>query len=70
MTLLQLLKTGAVLRYRAGFGFYAVRQGRDTPVNQTEAEAALRAGRVRPESPQPDKFGVYHFALINKEGRA
>ena len=63
MTLIQLLKTGAVLRYRPGFGFYAVRQGRDTPVNQAEAEAALRAGQVRPEGRGPDQFGVCHFAL-------
>lgn len=27
-----------------------------------EAEAAVRAGQVRPESTGPDKFGVYHFA--------
>lgn len=67
MTLLHLLKTGAVLRYRQGFGFYVVRQGKTTSVNQGEAEAAVRAGRIRPESTQPDKFGVYHFALINKE---
>lgn len=67
MTLIQHLKAGAVLRYRQGFGFYVVRQGKTTSVNQAEAEAAVRAGRVRPESTRPDKFGVYHFALINKE---
>lgn len=66
MTLIQHLRAGAVLRYRQGFGFYVVRQGKTASVNQTEAEAAVRAGRVRPESAQPDKFGVYHFALINR----
>ncbi|WP_280192132.1 hypothetical protein [Delftia sp. PS-11] len=63
MTLLQLLKTGAVLRYRPGFRFYAVQRGREISVNQAEAEAAFRAGQVRPESPEPDRFGVYHLAL-------
>lgn len=67
MTLVQHLRAGAVLRYRQGFGFYAVRQGKQISVDQAEAEAAVRAGRVRPESTQPDKFGVYHFALINRE---
>lgn len=65
MTLLQLLKTGAVLRYRPGFRFYAVQHGREISVNQVEAEAAVRAGRVLPESTGPDGFGVYHFALRN-----
>jgi len=67
MTLLQLLKIGAVLRYRPGFRFYAVRQGREISVNQVEAEAAVRAGRVRPESTGPDGFGVYHFSLRNSQ---
>lgn len=62
MGLIQLLKNGAVLRYRPGFGFYAVRQGQQISVNQTEAEAAVRAGQFRPEGRGPDKFGVYHFA--------
>lgn len=66
MTLLQLLKTGAVLRYRPGFRFYAVQQGREIPVNQVEAEAAFRAGHVRPQSHEPDRFGVYHLALSTK----
>jgi hypothetical protein len=67
MTLIQHLRAGAVLRYRQGFGFYVVKDGKTTSVNQAEAESAIRAGRVRPESAQPDKFGVYHFALTNKE---
>ncbi|MCX7509441.1 hypothetical protein [Delftia tsuruhatensis] len=67
MTLIQHLRAGAVLRYRQGFGFYVVRQGKTTSVNQAEAEQAIRAGRVRPESKQADKFGVFHFALTNKE---
>lgn len=67
MTLIQHLRAGAVLRYRQGFGFYVVRQGKTTSVNQSEAESAIRAGRVRPESKEADKFGVYHFALTNKE---
>lgn len=66
MTLLQLLKTGAVLRYRPGFRFYAVQQGREISVNQAEAEAAFRAGQVRPENAEPDRFGVYHLALARK----
>lgn len=67
MTLIQHLRAGAVLRYRQGFGFYVVHQGKTTSVNQDEAEQAVRAGRVRPESKEPDKFGVHHFALTNKE---
>lgn len=67
MNLIQHLRAGAVLRYRQGFGFYAVRQGRQISVDQDEAEAAIRAGRVRPESKEADKFGVHHFALTNKE---
>ncbi|QFS66528.1 hypothetical protein [Delftia tsuruhatensis] len=66
MTLLQLLKTGAVLRYRPGFRFYAVKHGREISVNQVEAEAAFRAGHVRPQSSEPDRFGVYHLALSTK----
>jgi hypothetical protein len=67
MTLIQHLRAGAVLRYRQGFGFYVVKAGKTTSVNQAEAEAAVRAGRVRPESKEADKFGVYHFALTNRE---
>lgn len=67
MNLMQLLKTGAALRYRQGIGFYAVKQGKTEAVNQYEAEAAVRARRVRPESHGADKFGVYHFALTTKE---
>jgi hypothetical protein len=63
MGLIHMLKNGAVLRYREGFGFYAVRQGQQISVDQTEAEAAVRAGRARPEGRGPDKFGVFHFAL-------
>lgn len=66
MTLLQLLSSGAVLRYRPGFRFYAVQAGRQIPVDQAEAEGAFRAGRVRPESPEPDRFGVYHLVLSTK----
>lgn len=67
MTIIQHLKSGAVLRYRQGFGFYVVKDGKSTNVQQTEAESAIRAGRVRPESTRPDKFGVYHFSLTTKE---
>jgi hypothetical protein len=62
IALQQHLKTGAALRYREGFGFYVVQQGKTTPVNQAEAETAVRERRVRPEGGGPDKFGVYHFA--------
>lgn len=65
--LTDVLKNGASLRYREGFGFYAVRQGKQISVNQDEAETALRAGHVRPESAGPDGFGVYHFALRKKQ---
>jgi hypothetical protein len=67
MTLIQHLRAGAVLRYRQGFGFYVVKDGKSTNVTQDEAMAAIRAGRVRPESKEADKFGVFHFALTNKE---
>lgn len=67
MTLIQQLRSGAVLRYRQGFGFYVVKDGKTTSVNQTEAEVAIRSGRVRPESKEADKFGVFHFALTNRE---
>lgn len=63
MGLIQMLKNGAVLRYREGFGFYAVKAGLQSPVDQSQAEAAVRAGKVRPEGRGPDKFGVFHFAL-------
>lgn len=63
MGLIQMLKNGAVLRYREGFGFYAVKAGLQSPVDQGQAEAAVRAGNVRPEGRGPDKFGVFHFAL-------
>lgn len=63
MTLLQLLASGALLRYRPGFRFYAVQAGRQIPVDQAEAEGAFRAGQVRPESAKPDRFGVYHLTL-------
>ena len=67
MTLIQHLRGGAVLRYRQGFGFYVVKDSKSTNVTQDEAMAAIRAGRVRPESKEADKFGVFHFALTNRE---
>lgn len=67
MTLIQHLRGGAVLRYRQGFGFYVVKDGKSTNVTQAEAESAIRAGCVRPESKEADRFGVYHFALTNRE---
>ncbi|WP_249343658.1 hypothetical protein [Delftia sp. PE138] len=66
MTLIQSLQAGAVLRYRRSFGFYTVHQGKTTAVDQNEAERAVRTGRVRPEAKDADKFGVWHFSLINK----
>lgn len=66
MTLIDQLRNGSVLRYREGFGFYAVKQGKTTAVDQNEAERAVRTGRVRPEAKDADKFGVWHFSLINK----
>lgn len=57
-----LLSNGAVLRYKPGFGFYAVQRGTQHSVDQAEAETGVRKGRFRPEGQGPDKFGVYHFA--------
>lgn len=63
MKLADQIKGGAALRYRGGFGFYAVRDGKQENVDQSEAERMLRAGELRSESGGPDKFGVYHFTI-------
>lgn len=49
MTLLQLLKTGAVLRYRPGFRFYAVQQGREMSRPRQPCAPAASA----PKAPAP-----------------
>ena len=63
MSLIDNLKSGAVLRYREGFGFYTVKGGKSIPTDQKEAEAAIRSRQIQPEGAGPDKFGVRHFAL-------
>lgn len=64
MNLMNLLNNGAVLRYREKLGFYAVKEGKSFPIAQAEAEKAIKARKVRPESQGPDKFGVWHFARV------
>lgn len=64
MTLIQLLQTGGALRYRPPHGFYVVRSGLTIPVSQSEAQAAVKAGRVRPAG--ISAHGVYVFSLNDK----
>lgn len=69
MTIEQQLQSGAVLRYRqGGIGFYLVKQGVTLPIDQTQAERAVRQGVVRLGQPEADKFGVWHFALNKSAG--
>ena len=63
-TLKQQLLSGAVLRYRPPHGFYVVRSGLTIPVSQSEAQAAVKAGRVRPAG--ISAHGVYVFSLNDK----
>ena len=61
MTLIQLLQTGGVLRYRTPHGFYVVLRGKHVAVTEAEARAAVTAKQVRPDG--VDQHGVYIFAL-------
>ena len=60
-SLLQLLKSGASLRYRPPHGFYVVLGGETKPVDQAEAKKAVESRAVRPAG--KDQHGVYLFAL-------
>ena len=60
-SLLQLLKSGASLRYRPPHGFYVVLAGKTQPVSQAEAKKAVESRAVRPAG--KDQHGVYLFAL-------
>lgn len=66
MTLVQLLQSGGVLRYRPPHGFYTVLRGKHVAVTEAEARAAVAAKQVRPDG--IDQHGVYIFALA-KGGR-
>ena len=68
MTLIQLLQSGAVLRYRVGFGFYTVLSGKSTPAAEAEARAAVTSKTVTPNG--KDQHGVYLFALNQKAKHA
>lgn len=60
-SLLQLLKSGASLRYRPPHGFYVVVAGKQQPISQAEAKKAVESRAVRPAG--KDQHGVYLFAL-------
>lgn len=66
MNLDQLLNNGGALRYREPHGFYVIRQGERWPVPKEEIEAAIRAGKVRPESDKPDAYGIWHFTKVRQ----
>ena len=59
--ILPLLRQGGSLRYRPPHGFYVVLGGKQQPVSQADARAAVRAALVRPNG--IDQHGVYLFAL-------
>ena len=64
MTLIQLLKSGASMRYRPPHGFYTVMSGKSTPLSEATGRAAVQSGVVRPAGKDP--HGVYLFTLNNK----
>lgn len=68
MTLIQLLQSGAVLRYRDPYGFYTVLSGKSTPLSDATGRAAVQSGLVRPAG--KDQHGVYLFALSQKAANA
>ena len=70
MTLDQLLANGGVLRYRPPHGFYIVRKGERHAITQEEGEAAVKTGKVRPESSEPDIHGVWHFTTNTTKNRS
>lgn len=61
MTLDQLLNNGGVLRFRKPHGAYVIKNGERWPVPKEEIEAAIKAGKIRPEGSKPDIHGVWHF---------
>ena len=65
-TLRDMAATGAALRYRPGFGFYAVVDGTHKALTDTECTKAIKAGDMRPEGRGADQFGVYHFTFKEK----
>lgn len=67
--LLQLLRSGGVLRMRPPYGAYVVVAGKSTSVASEVVQQAVQAGLVRPNG--VDQHGVYGFALCSKgAGRA
>ena len=70
MTFDELLNNGGVLRFRPPHGFYVVRNGTRHSITRQEGEAAIREGRVVPESTQPDIHGVRHFTLNKQKNRS
>lgn len=61
MNIVQMLKSGASLRYREPKGFYLVQQGISHPCDQAEARKLVEQRKVRPNT--KDQHGVYLFAL-------
>ena len=59
--LIQLLKSGGILRYRPALGFYCVVAGKSSPVAESTGKKAVQAGLVTPNGKDP--HGVYLFAL-------
>ena len=66
--LIQLLKSGASMRYRPPHGFYTVLAGKSTPLSEATGRAAVQSGLVRPAG--KDQHGVYLFALSQKAANA
>lgn len=65
MTLIQLLQSGGVLRYRPPHGCYVVLAGRHVNVTESEVRGAIEARQVRPLG--ADRHGVHLFAF-NQQG--
>lgn len=68
MTLIQLLQSGASMRYRDPYGFYTVLSGKSTPLSDATGRAAVQSGLVRPAG--KDQHGVYLFTLSQKAANA
>lgn len=62
--LIQLLQSGASMRYRDPYGFYTVLSGKSTPLSDATGRAAVQSGLVRPAG--KDQHGVYLFTLSQK----
>ena len=65
MTLIQLLQSGGVLRYRPPHGCYVVLAGRHVHVTEDEVRSAVESRRVRPLG--VDQHGVHLFSF-NQQG--